>query len=144
MRKQNVMPNKMITQTYTYLLEYSIFVNWVSATSNLTGTPNSRVIPYISPVTVGSDVSFFRIPKRYVSNFSEKTSLSWLFVVRERILSYLGLFGCWKVLIKQHYLFVVFMTESYIIVTSLSSSYISLADILYSENAHNAYSSIGL
>jgi hypothetical protein len=57
--------------------------------------------------------------------------------ISEKVLSYLGLLGCLKVLIKLHHLFVVFMRELYQIVTP-PSSYILLTEVLYSENGHNA------
>lgn len=64
--------------------------------------------------------------------------------ISEKVLSYLGLLGCLKVLIKLHLLFVVFMRELYQIVTAPPpSSYILLAEVLYSENGHNADFIIG-
>ena len=82
----------------------------------------------------------FRASKLYVSNFSETTGLSCLFL--EKVLSYLGLLGCLKVLIKLRHRFVVVMRELYQIVTP-PSSYISLTDVLCSENGHNAEFVIG-
>jgi hypothetical protein len=63
--------------------------------------------------------------------------------ISEKVLSYLGLLGCLKVLIKLHHRFVVFMRELYQIITP-PSSYISLVDVLYFEkNGHNADFVIG-
>jgi hypothetical protein len=63
-------------------------------------------------------------------------------LISEKVLSYLGLLGCLKVLIKLHHLFVVIMRELYQIVTP-PSSYILLTEVLYPENGHYADFIIG-
>jgi hypothetical protein len=54
-------------------------------------------------------------------------------LISETVLSYLGLLGCLKVLIKLHHRFVVVMRELLYQIVKPPSSYISLTDVLCSE-----------
>ena len=57
--------------------------------------------------------------------------------ISDKVLSYLGLLGCLKVLIKLRHRFVVVMRELLYQIVTPPSSYISLTDVLCSENGHN-------
>jgi hypothetical protein len=59
-------------------------------------------------------------------------------LISERVLSYLGLLGCLKVLIKLRHRFVVVMRELLYQIVTPPSSYISLTDVLCSEIGHDA------